>query len=472
MMKYSYYISTDAGFFNNIITTEISGTVGGFKKYSEVVVSLCNLLVYLSFSLVINVELTIIVIAFGVVVQVLFRGIRSTVSAISLGISNSNASIQNLFLQYIYNFKYLKTTSSSGNLLKKLYRELAQNRLFQFKNIFYNSFTVSVFDIFKILILVGIILYLVQFKGQKIVTVLVPLLLLNRSLALFLLVQSEWQMFCSKSGSIVTLERAKGLLIRHREENGKVQVKGFSNKIVLDKVCFGFEDKCALSDIDITIKRNQCVGFAGSSGSGKTTLLDLITGLLEASSGNISLDTVDYKDVDKQQMRNTFGYVTQDSVVFNDTIGNNVSLWTYNKNDPGDLLRVENALKLADCGEFVKNLPLGVETVVGDKGVKLSGGQRQRLAIAREIYRDSDILIFDEATASLDSHSEQLLQKSVEKMLGKKTILVVAHRLSTLMVCDVIYILDQGRVVESGSWDELLSKDAYFSAMCTKQGIN
>ena len=159
-------------------------------------------------------------------------------------------------------------------------------------------------------------------------------------------------------------------------------------------------------------------------------------------------------------------------MIFNDTLANNVSLWDAATDTPGSRKRIEEATELADCGDFIVSAEMGIDMPLGDKGVKLSGGQRQRISIARELYRNCSVLIFDEATASLDSESEHYIQRSIEKMLGHKTMIIVAHRLSTLRHCDRILVLEKGRIAENGTWKELTGKsDTLFARMCRQQGI-
>ncbi len=212
----------------------------------------------------------------------------------------------------------------------------------------------------------------------------------------------------------------------------------------------------------------MCIGLAGPSGSGKTTLVDIIVGLLEPGKGKVQIDGRDYSELNKENLRTHFGYVTQDPVIFNDSIKNNISFWD---NDPHVDEKIKNAMAFAGCLDFVSEFPEKEYAMVGDKGVKLSGGQRQRLSIAREIYSNPEIMVFDEATAALDTESEQIIQESIEKLQGKKTIIIIAHRLSTLKICDTIHVIDRGSVLEEGSWNELLQRNGLFAEMCKKQGI-
>jgi subfamily B ATP-binding cassette protein MsbA len=222
----------------------------------------------------------------------------------------------------------------------------------------------------------------------------------------------------------------------------------------------------------MVIPKNRITAIVGESGSGKSTLVDLITGILNPTSGDICFDDINYRELDLESMRLMIGYVTQENVVFHDSIANNISLWKCQDDDSLCQNKVHNASLAAHCYEFVKEGTSGYQTIIGDRGIKLSGGQRQRLAIAREIFKEPEILILDEATSSLDSESESFIQKSIETMNGSKTIIIIAHRLSTIKNCDYMYILQKGRIVEEGSYDELSQRNTKFRKMCLEQQIS
>ena len=205
----------------------------------------------------------------------------------------------------------------------------------------------------------------------------------------------------------------------------------------------------------MNIPKNKSIGIVGESGAGKTTLFDILTGLLTPQAGRVCFDGIDYKEVDISSLRIIIGYVTQEPVIFNDTIENNISLWKCDgKGDPCRR-KIEEAARLANCTKFINETERRYETVLGDRGVKLSGGQRQRIAIAREIFKEPEIMIFDEATSSLDTESEMLIQKSINSLKGTCTVVIIAHRLSTIKNCDYIYVLNEGRVAEEGSFTQL-----------------
>ena len=282
----------------------------------------------------------------------------------------------------------------------------------------------------------------------------------------------DWQKFSGSIGGIETVEKAAKALDLNREVAGSHITNDFQRNIVLKDINYSYDSRQVLFDINMTIPKDKSIGIVGDSGAGKTTLFDILTGLLAAHGGNITIDDVDYKDLDIIKLRQKIGYVTQDPVIFNDTIANNLSFWKNNLDEKTIRSRIEKAAFMAHCTGFIEKAEKGYETIVGNKGVKLSGGQCQRIAIAREIFKNPEIMIFDEATSSLDTESEKFIQNSINSMMGKKTLIIVSHRLSTIKHCDYIYVLKEGRIVSGGRFDELYKdKNSFFLEMCQAQNL-
>jgi subfamily B ATP-binding cassette protein MsbA len=207
----------------------------------------------------------------------------------------------------------------------------------------------------------------------------------------------------------------------------------------------------------------------GESGSGKTTLVNLIAGLLQPTEGVIQIDKINYNKLVIKSLQNKLGYITQDPVIFNDSIYNNITFWS--PKTEANLKRYQEALKKANLVDFVQTLPDKSETELGNSGVNISGGQKQRISVARELFKDIDILIMDEATSALDSKTEKNIQKSIDALKGEYTIIIIAHRLSTIRNCDNIVLLDKGKIKAQGNYKTLINKSTEFAEMINSQQL-
>ncbi len=244
--------------------------------------------------------------------------------------------------------------------------------------------------------------------------------------------------------------------------------KIISHPIIFEDVTFRYKSvtENAIDHIDLEIFPNEVLALVGPSGAGKTTLVDLLVRFYDPTSGTIKLNGHDIREYDFESLRALFGIVTQDTLLFHDTILNNIA---YGNRDASAGM-IQNAAKAANAHDFIMQMPNGYETLAGDRGVRLSGGQRQRIAIARALLKDPPILIFDEATSALDTESEMLVQEAIQNLLHHRTAVVIAHRLSTIQQADRIVVMDKGRIVETGSHSELLSnQDGLYHRLYTIQ---
>lgn len=247
--------------------------------------------------------------------------------------------------------------------------------------------------------------------------------------------------------------------------NGTRPIRGFSHTIRFDDVCFKYrKDDDALNVVDhvsFEIKKGEMAALVGQSGSGKSTIVDLLLRFYDVDSGSITIDGVDIREFDYKQLRRIIGVVSQEVILFNDTIEQNIAYGIHGDGNIGHD-RITEAARLANAHEFIMDKPMEYETIIGDRGLQLSGGQRQRLAIARAMVKNPDLLVFDEATSALDNESEKVVQNAIDHALENRTALVVAHRLSTVKNADMIIVMEKGRVAESGSHEELLEKNGLY----------
>lgn len=241
----------------------------------------------------------------------------------------------------------------------------------------------------------------------------------------------------------------------------------FESGISFNNINFKYEDEYVLKDFSLEVKKGQTVALVGQSGSGKSTIANLLTRFYDVNEGEIEIDSVAIKDMNLQSLRGLMGLVTQDSILFNDTIKANISLGKLDATDD----EIIEALKIANAYEFVKELPNGIYTNIGDSGNKLSGGQKQRLSIARAVLKNPPIMILDEATSALDTESEKFVQVALENMMQNRTSIVIAHRLSTIQKADKIVVLQKGKIVEQGTHDELIALNGIYNKLVSMQSF-
>lgn len=238
---------------------------------------------------------------------------------------------------------------------------------------------------------------------------------------------------------------------------GAVEIKEFKNTISFDHLYFHYDDgdDIVLHDINFEVKKGEIIALVGPSGGGKSTLVDMIPRFYDPTSGRILIDGKDIRDIKINSLRSLMGIVTQETFLFNESVKNNIAYGL----DNYPMEKIIEVAKAANAHDFIMQLPEKYDTVIGERGLKISGGQRQRISIARAILKNPEIMIFDEATSSLDNESELLVQEAIERMMINRTTFVIAHRLSTIRNASRILVLDQGTIIQTGTHDELIKED-------------
>ena len=253
-----------------------------------------------------------------------------------------------------------------------------------------------------------------------------------------------------------------------KDKPNAVVKENFNEKIEFKNISFKYKKEYVLKNFSLTINKGETVALVGQSGSGKSTLANLITRFYDVNKGEVLIDGENIKNITKNSLRGLMGIVSQDSILFNDTVGNNIKLGMQSATDKAIL----EASEIANANEFIRNLPLQFNTNIGDSGNTLSGGQKQRLSIARAVLKNPPIMVLDEATSALDTESEQLVQVALEKMMQNRTSLVIAHRLSTIQKANTIVVLKKGEIVEQGKHEELLVKKGEYFKLVTMQNLS
>jgi len=252
------------------------------------------------------------------------------------------------------------------------------------------------------------------------------------------------------------------------EIDNPIEKESFDDQITIENISFKYEDDLVLKNFSLKVPKGKTVALVGQSGSGKSTIANLITRFYDVNEGEIKIDGENIKNLSKKSLRGLMGLVNQDSILFNDTVANNLKIGKENATEE----EIMEALEIANAWEFVKDLPNGIDTNIGDSGGKLSGGQKQRLSIARAVLKNPPIMILDEATSALDTESERLVQDALENMMKNRTSIVIAHRLSTIQNADAIIVMQKGEIVEQGKHQELLDKKGVYNNLVKMQKLN
>jgi len=468
---YKEYINTNSGKYTNALINETVQVSGSFNFYNSAVISLFTVVCYFYFAFLANPIFSVAAILVGGIISLFMRGLTKNTKAQSMELADNNAEFSNILIQTIQNFKYIKTTGTYKKFQNKLVKNINFLELKMTKIGFNTSLSTSVREPLTIGFILLIVIIQNKVLGASISSILVALFLFYRALGEIVQYQSNWQNFNAQYGSVKSIQDMIIELNSHAEHNTNNQPVEFNKDIKLEDISFSFtEGRKIINKVNLEIKKNTTVAFVGESGSGKTTIIDIITGILRAQEGRVLIDGKNLDDSDKANWRSKIGFISQEQIVFNDTVLNNISLWDDELSTKEVQDKVDKAAIQAHSKTFIEKMGEGYKSQIGDRGVKLSGGQRQRLSIARELYKNIEVLILDEATSALDSESESIIKANIDEMKGELTIIIIAHRLSTIKNADVIYVLNQGKIEEFGSFDDLTANEnSKFSRMVKLQ---
>lgn len=465
--RYKAFVMADTGRIQNTLSGEVGRVSGAYRSYFETIQALVMMAVYMGLAFVTNPQFAVLVVVGGLLSNLAYRQVYKRTKMVSAQITTGGHRFQRQLIQIVGHFKYLKATA----LLKQYARKLKDSVVYieeaNRKIGFYNSLLAATREPLNIVVVAGVILAQVYWFSAALSGIILALLFFYRALNYVMGFQTSWNGFLNVSGSLDNMTRFMQELHADKEHHGTGVFDDFKGAISLEKVKFNYGETPILKDVSLQIPTNSSVALVGESGSGKTTLVNLISGLMQVDGGAIYVDGKDYRSIDIRSLQKHIGYISQDPVIFSDSIYDNVSLWA--KRSEANIARFWEACEKAAIAEFIHNLPQGLDTPLGNNGIQLSGGQKQRLSIARELYKEVSILIMDEATSALDSTVEREIQENIDALKGEYTMIIVAHRLSTVRNVDCIYLMSDGQIESAGNFNELQRKSSRFKRMVELQ---
>ncbi len=469
MFSYNQFVKTDIGKIQNIFLGEIARLATTYTNYVTMIQGMVMIIVYMFFSFMVDWQFALLVCVGGLFSNLIFSRINKLTKEKSKNISQVGNDFSNILIQYVNNFKYLKATAKILDYRSKVEKSIdhVQYELLQMGIL--NSRVSAFREPLLICIVVLVIFAQITFFKANMSAIMISLLFFYRALTSVVAVQSNYNNALSNQGAIDNIQGFLVELKKHKEKVGKKTFEGLNKNIEIKELVFKYGDIVILNNINLIISKNETIAFVGESGSGKTTLINIIIKLLNVNSGEILIDNVNINEYNQFTYQKRIGYISQEATIFNDTIFNNVTFWAEPTQE--NIKRFYEAIQMASISAFVQSLELKQETLLGNNGVNLSGGQRQRISIARELYKEVDILILDEATSALDSETESEIQENIDQLKGKFTVLIIAHRLATIKNADTIYLMDKGTISGQGNFDELTANSEKFKRMVELQEI-
>jgi len=470
-MSMSYFDKSQSGELSSIVLNDVSNMRVAFgTSFHKLFVEPINIILFVSLLLIINLKLALIAILIvpltGAIVILIGRSIRRK----SKRTAEKIARIMSIMAENLNSIRVVKSFSMEPFETKRFTGE--QERYYQL-----------IFGRAKLRLIASPITEMIgAFIGVSLLwigghDVLVAGSMSSEDFIRFILILFS-VLGPIRNLSNVSVELQKGFAsadrvfdvldtpISIRSKPGAVKISELNDKISFNDVCFNYDGTdSVIKNISFKIKKGTVTALVGSSGAGKSTVADLIPRFYDVVDGSVSIDGVNVKDIEIRSLRQMMGIVSQETILFNDTIGSNIKYGLQNVSEE----RMKNAAKNANALDFINEQPEGFNTVIGEKGVRLSGGQRQRIAIARGILKNPPILILDEATSSLDTESEHLVQIAIDNLMAERTVLVIAHRLATVENADNILVMDNGKIVASGTHQELLSQGGLYTRLYKKQ---
>lgn len=466
-ISYAQFLKLNSGRIHNTLVGEVQRLYLTMNNYFSALQASAMLLTYIALAFIANFQFALLVAVGAALSNLLYRRIYVLTKKASIELSGKGHDFNSYLVQAVHNYKYLKATNYFKDFAVRLKEVIKQAELLNKRMGFFTSVISAVKEPIIIVIVAAVIYLQLNWMGANFSSILLSLLLFYRSLGFLMSIQHFWQEFVQNIGAMETVSGMMDEMQKMKEIKSSQPFKTISKDIRLNGISFFYFNRQVIKNVSLKVRKNQTVAIVGESGSGKTTLANIFAGLLSPDHGDILIDNIPLSTYNIDSYRRQIGYISQETVVFNDSIFNNITFWA--EKSPENLRRFWETIELASLSGYINGLEEKENTFVGDNGILISGGQKQRISIARELYKRSQLIIFDEATSSLDSETERIIQENIEKLHGKFTMVIIAHRLSTIKYADVIYLIEKGKVADSGSFEEMLERSRQFKYMVSLQ---
>jgi subfamily B ATP-binding cassette protein MsbA len=458
-LSLSYYSKSRSGELINSITTEGNQLIQAFDAATVFITRGSTLIAYVISMFFLSWQLSIAAVMMFSLLSVGLSNLVGWVREASFAVPLANGHLASVAVELINGIRTVQANTAQDFERKRFYLATDAVTKVKTKVLLINELLKPLADGVATTILIVIVTasFMILVRGGELraASLLAFMFVLFRMMPLVSQVNSSRGRFNSYQGAMNNIKELLRTDNKVYLENGTIQFSGLKQAIDFVSVDFGYNiAEPVLHNITLSIQKGQTTALVGASGAGKTTLADLIPRFYDPTRGNILIDGVDLREFEIHSLRQKMAIVSQDTFIFNTSVRNNIAYGL----EKVPFEKIVEAAKLANAWEFIREMPEGMETILGDRGVRLSGGQRQRIAIARALLRDPEILILDEATSALDSVTERLIQESLAKLSVGRTVIAIAHRLSTIIRADKVVVLEAGRIVEQGNYQELLAQ--------------
>ncbi|MTJ29561.1 heterocyst formation ABC transporter subunit HepA [Aphanizomenon sp. UHCC 0183] len=455
----NYFSHKKSGELVNILTSEMERIRQIFGGLAFLITRSFTLIVYSISLFILSWKLTIVSILLFSLLAVALSTLNKQIRERSFAITSANDNFTARVLEFIEGIRTIHAFSTQ-EFERNRYYQASEKIVNTWKSVYWISLIVKpLAESISTLILIGMIIVALSTGLMKVSALLTFFFVLFRIIPMTQDLNGVMAFLSTQAGAVENIKELLKTDDKIYFQNGALRFSGFRRSIDLVSVDFDYSlNQRVLHNITLSIKQGEMTALIGSSGAGKTTLADLIPRFHDATDGYIYIDEVDIRKFDINSLRSKIAVVSQNTFIFNTSVWNNIAYGTPTATEA----EIKEAARLANALEFILEMPEGFDTQLGDRGVRLSGGQRQRIAIARALLKNPEILILDEATSALDSVSERLIQESLEKLSVGRTVIAIAHRLSTIAKADKVVVLEQGKIVEQGAYQELLQQRGKF----------